>query len=102
MNTLMLIKHFETRRVIAKYFKSENEAIQSWAYIPISDEWEIIYLKERKPKGHRYQLTCTKQGEENNLYSKDIICFSKKEALYLKNKIERINQHYIIQIKKLY
>lgn len=102
MNTLMLIKHFETRIVVAKYFKSEEKAIQTWANIPIRAEWEIIYLEERKPSGHRYQLTYTKPDEQNNLYSKDIICFSKKEALYLKNKIERINQHYIIQIKKLY
>lgn len=102
MNTLMLIKHIETRIVVAQYFNSENEAIQTWCNIPISDEWEVIYLKERKPTGHRYELTCTKRGEQGNLYSKDIICFSKKEALYLKNKIERTNQHYINQIKKLY
>ena len=102
MNTLMLIKHIEARIIIEQYFKSKEEAIQTWSHIPISDEWEIVYLKEREPSGHRYQLTCTKRGEQSNLYSKDIICFSKKEALYLKNKIERINQHYIIQIKKLY
>ena len=98
----MLIKHLETRIIVAKYFNSENEAIEAWTNIPISDEWEIAYLKERKPSGHRYQLTYTKRGVLDNLYSNDIICLSKKEALYLKNKIERINQHYIIQIKKLY
>ena len=102
MNTLMLIKHIEKRIVVEQYFKSEDEAIQTWSGLPISEEWEIVYLKERKPSGHRYELICTKLGEQGNLYSKYIICFSKKEALYLKNKIERINQHYIIQIKKLY
>lgn len=102
MNTLMLIKHIETRIVVAQYFNSEDEAIRAWRNIPISDEWEIIYLKERKPSGHRYELKYTKRGEQGNLYSNYIICFSKKEALYLKNKIERTNQHYIIQIKKLY
>lgn len=102
MNTLMLFKHIKMRIVQAKYFKSEDKAIQAWGKIPHSGEWEVIYLKERKPRGHRYQLTYTKQGMLGNLESKDIICFSKKEALYLKNKIERINQHYIIQIKKLY
>lgn len=102
MNTLMLIKHIEARIVVAQYFKSEDEAIQIGGKIPILNKWEVIYLKERKPTGHRYQLICTKEGAQNNLYSKDIICFSKKEALYLKNKIERINQHYIIQIKRLY
>ena len=102
MNTIMLLKNIELRIVSAQYFKSEDEAIYTWGSIPFSDDWEIIYLKERKPTGHRYILTCTKPSKKNNLYSKDIICFSKKEALYLKNKIERVNQDYIIQIKKLY
>lgn len=102
MNTLMLLKHFEKRIVVAQYFKSEDEAIHWWSRLPISDEWEIIYLEERKPNGHRYELTYAKYDELGVLYSKYIICFSKKEALYLKNKIERTNQHYVIQIKRLY
>lgn len=102
MNTLMLIKHIETRIVVAKYFKSENEAIRTWSGLPISEEWEIIYLEERKPSGHRYELKYTKTNQQGVLYSNYIICFSKKEALYLKNKIERTNQNYSIQIKKLY
>ena len=102
MNTLMLLKHYEKRIVIAQYFRSEDEAIHWWSRLPIADECEIVYLEERKPKGHRYELTYAKFDEQANLYSTYIICFSKKEALYLKNKIERINQHYIIQIKKLY
>lgn len=102
MNTLMLIKHIETRIVVAQYFKSEDEAIQTWSGLPISEEWEIIHLGERKPSGHRYELTYTKPNQLGILYSNNIICFSKKEALYLKNKIERTNQNYIIHIKKLY
>ena len=102
MNTLMLIKDLETKMVIALYFNSEDEAIRWWSRLPISDECEIIYLKEREPKGHRYELTYAICNELGVLCPKYIICFSKKEALYLKNKIERINQHYIIQIKKLY
>lgn len=103
MNTLMLIKHIEKRIVVvAGYFKSEDAAIQLWSNMPCTGEWEIFYLRERKPSGHRYQLTCTHEERQGNLFSTDIICFSKKEAIYLKNKIERINQHYITQIKKLY
>lgn len=102
MNTLMLIKHFETRIVIAQYFNSENDAIWVWSRLPCSNDWEIIYLKERKPSGHRYELAYIIHDEEGLLYPKFIICFSKKEALYLKNKIEKANQNYIIQIKKLY
>lgn len=102
MNTLMLLKHFEKRIIVAQYFKNEDEAIHWWSRLPISDEWEIIYLKEREQNGHRYELAYAKYDELGILYSKYIICFSKKEALYLKNKIERVNQHYIIQIKKLY
>lgn len=102
MNTLMLIKHLETKIVAALYFKSEDKAIQTWGRMPMSDEWEIIYLKERKPSGHRYELTCIKRGKQDKRHSKYIICFSKKEALYLKNKIKKISQRYIIQIKNLY
>lgn len=102
MNTLMLIKHIEKKTIVAQYFNSENAAIWWWSRLPVSDEWEVIYLEERKPKGHRYELTYIKTDEENVLYPKYIICFSKKEALYLKNKIEKTNQHYTTQIKKLY
>lgn len=98
----MLLKHFEKRIVAAQYFKSEDEAIHQWARLPISDEWEIIYLEERKPSGHRYELAYAKYDEKGVLYSKYIICFSKKEALYLKNKIEKADQNYIVQLKKLY
>lgn len=102
MNTLMLLKHYEKRIIVAQYFKNEDEAIYWWAQLPISDEWEIIYLKEREPSGHRFELTYAKYDDQGILYSKYIICFSKKEALFLKNKIERTNSNYIIQIKKLY
>ena len=102
MNTLMLIRHIEKGILLTNYFNSEDEAIQRWNNLPISNECEILYLKERKQTGHRYELIYAKYDELGVLYSKYIICFSKKEALYLKNKIEKINQHYIIQIKKLY
>ena len=102
MNTLMLIKHFEERTVVAKYFKSEDEAIHWWARLPISDEWEIIYLEERNPNGHRYELAYAKYEDPGILNSKYIICFSKKEALFLKNKIRKANSNYIIHIKRLY
>lgn len=98
----MLIKHIETRTVIAKYFNSEDEAIRVWRNILFTEGWEIVYLKERKPSGHRYQLTCIKRGKKDDLHSKYIICFSKKEALYLKNKIKKVSQRYIILIKNLY
>lgn len=102
MNTLMVIKHIEKKMVIAKYFNNEDEAITWWRNLPISEECEILYLKERKPIGHRHELLYAKYDEQGVLYSKYIICFSKKEALHLKNIIEKIDQHYIIQIKKLY
>lgn len=101
MNTIMLLKNIELRAIVVLYARSEERAIRTWSEL-LRDEWEVIYLNERKPTGHRYQLTCSKEVEPGNLYSKEIICFSKKEALFLKNKIERINQHYIIHIKKLY
>ena len=101
MNTIMLLKHPKQKIVIALYYKSEYRAIWSWSYL-FREEWEVIYLKERKPSGHRYNLIYTKCEEQEYQHSRNIICFSKKEALYLKNKIERMNQHYIFQINKLY
>ena len=95
MNTLMLLKHLEKRIVVPQYFKSENEAIHWWSRFPISDEWEIIHLEERGQSGHRYEINYAKYDERGILYSKYIICFSKKETLYLKNKIEKVNQNYI-------
>lgn len=102
MNTLMLIKHIEKKIVIAMYFHNKDEAIMWWSKVPMSEECEILYLKERTQNGHRYELLYAKYDEQGVLYSKYIICFSKKEALYLKNIIEKVNRHYIIQIKKLY
>lgn len=102
MNTLMLLKHLEKRIVVAQYFKSEDEAIRWWSRLPVSDEWEIIYLEEREPSGHRYALKYTKIDERGIRYSKYIICFSKKEALHLKNKIEKVDSNHIIQFKRLY
>ena len=101
MNTIMLLKNIEQRVVTVVYSKSEDRAIRVWNNL-FKDEWEIIYLKERNPSGHRYRLSCSKDGKPDKLYSREITCFSKEEALDLKNKIERINQHYSIQIKKLY
>lgn len=102
MNTLMVIKHIETRIVEKQYFNSEDEAINWWSSLPIADEWEIIYLKERKPSGHRYALKYTKPDERGILYSKYIICFSKKEAVSLQQKIRKENPNYITNIKKIY
>ena len=98
----MVFKHIEKKIVIAEYFNNIDEATQRWVHLPISDECDIVYLKEREPSGHRYELTYTKYDELGILYSKYIICFSKREALFLKDEIEKINQHYVTQIKKLY
>lgn len=102
MNTLMVIKHIETRIVEKQYFNSEDDAINWWSSLPIADGWEIIYLKERKPSGHRYTLKYTKPDERGILYSKYIICFSKKEAIILQQKIRKENPNYITNIKKIY
>ena len=102
MNTLMLIKHIEKRILLAQYFNSENEAMQWWLHLPITRDCEVLYLKEREPTGHRYELLYAKHDVPDVVYTKYIICFSKKEALYLKNKIEETKGHHVIQIKKLY
>lgn len=102
MNTLMLIKHIEKKTVTGKYFNNKYEAISWWRNLPISEDCEIIYLKERGQSGHRYELLYAEHNEQGTLHYKFIICFSKKEALHLKNIIKKIGQHYIINIRKLY
>ena len=102
MKKLLLLKHIESKIIIAMYFKNEEQAYNWWANFIASEEWEIVHEGEREKSGHRYELIYSKFDEQGELYSKYIICFSKKEALYLRNKIEEINQHYITQIKKIY
>lgn len=102
MNTLLLIKHVEKRIFLAQYFKSENEAMQWWLRLPIKNDCDVLYLKERKPSGHRYELLYAKHDVPDVVYTKNIICFSKKEALFLKTKIEETKGHHVIHIKKLY
>lgn len=98
----MLLKHLEKKIIISRYFKNEDEAIYWWSRFPASDEWEIIYLEERNPSGHRHELMYTEFDERGILYSKYIICFSKKEAVLLTRRIKEANSNYIINIKKLY
>lgn len=84
------------------YFKNESQAIDWWKYYPSSDEWEIIHEGERKECGHRYEVMYSKFDEQGKLYSKYIICFSKKEAVLLARKIKEANSNYTINIKRLY
>ena len=102
MRTIVLLKHIEKKIITAMYFKNEDKAIDWWCKFPSSEEWVIIYEGERKRSGHRYELQYSKFDEYGKLYSKYIICYSKKESLLLKRKINEANSNYIITIKELY
>ena len=102
MKTLLIAKNIERRIITTHYFKNEEQALRQWSEWPCIEEYEIVYLKEREKSGHRYELECAKFDECGELYSKYIICFSKKEALYLKRKIKEVNPYYLFDIKKLY
>lgn len=102
MKSIVLLKHIEKRIILTMYFKNEDQMIMWWQHFPASEEWEIIYTDERKRSGHRYELTYSKFDEQGKMYSKYIICYSKKESLILKKKINAVNSNYIITIKKLY
>lgn len=102
MNTLILLKNVRKNILIRGYFKNKDKAIQSWNKLPVSDPWEVLYLEERSPRGHRYELKYSKFDELGYLDSQYIICFSKKEALYLENKIKEVDKQYITQIEKIY
>ena len=102
MRTIVLLKHIESKIILAMSFNDEDEYLKWWWRFPCSDEWEIIYRRESKRSGHRYELKYSKFGESGKLYSKYIICRSKKESLLLKRKINEANASYMITIKKLY
>jgi hypothetical protein len=102
MKTLLVLKNIEKRIITAHYFKNEEEAFNEWGCWPCNLDWEIVYLKDRQKSGHRYELEYAKFDECGELYSKYIVCFTKKEALYLKNKIKEVNSEYLFNIKKLY
>lgn len=102
MKTLLVLKNTERKIVSIRYFGNEKEALDQWNRCPHKLDWEIVYLKDRQKSGHRYELEYAKFDECGELYSGYIICFSKKEALYLKTKISEINSNYLFCIKKLY
>lgn len=102
MNTLILLKHIEMKIIMAMYFRNEEQACDWWSNFPASSEWEIIHEGERKKTGHRYKLIYIKLDELGKPYSKHIICYSKKEAVILEDKIKRENPNYNTHIKKMY
>jgi hypothetical protein len=102
MKTIVLLKHIEKKIIIAMYFKNGNQAVNWWCNFPSSDEWIPFYEDERKRSGHRYELEYSKFDEQGKMYSKYIICYSKKEALSLKRTINFENPNYTITIKKIY
>lgn len=102
MRVFLLLKHIEKRIVISTDFKNDSEAINWWKNFPCSEEWMVIHVDERKKSGHRYELAYSKFDEQGKLYSKYMICFSKKEAVILEKKVKAANSNYITNIKKLY
>ena len=102
MRKLLLLKHIETKVIIAVYFKNEEQAYNWWTNFIASEEWEIIHEGERAKSGHRWELNYSKFDEQGELYTKYIICFSKKEAIILSEKIKKENPSYITEYKKLY
>ena len=88
--------------IMAMYFKNEKQAYDWWFNFSAASEWVIIHEGEREKSGHRYELIYSQLDEQGKPYSKYIICFSKKEAVILGQKIKKENPNYIINIKKLY
>lgn len=102
MKTILLLKNIESKIVLTRYFKNEDDAINWWASFIASEEWIIIYGNDRERSGHRYEITYSKFDERGELYSRYAICYSKKESLILEKKIHEANPKYITAIKKLY
>ena len=102
MRKLLLLKHIEGRVAIVLYFKNEDQDRNWWIKLPCPEEFILIYEGERKKSGHRYELMYSKFDEGGKLYTKHVICFSKKESVFLAKKIKEINSDYITNIIKIY
>ena len=102
MKKLLLLKHIKSKIIMAMYFKNEEKAYNWWVNFPASEEWEIIHEGERERSGHRWETIYSKFDEQGLLYTRYIICFSKKEAVFLSQKIKKENPIYIVEYKKIY
>lgn len=102
MDTVMLLKHIEKKTILTRYFENENQAIEWWKIFPCSEEWVIIHMGKREKSKHRYDLTYSEFKGSEELHSKHIICYSKREAFILENKINEANAKYVTTIKKIY
>ena len=102
MKTLLLLLNKGTKTILHFYFKSEDEALNWWNNFRSAEEWKILYLKDRGRSSHRYEIECAKFDVCGEIYSKYIICYSKKEALHLKQIIRERNSQYLFYIKKVY
>lgn len=102
MKKLLLLKHIEMKFIMVMYFKNEEQAYDWWSNFSAASEWVIIHEGEREKSGHRYELIYSKLDEQGKPYSKHIICFSKKEAVILGQKIKKENPNYTTNIKKIY
>ena len=102
MKRIIILEYLEKKFILACYFKSDEEICKFWSNLSCPNKWNIIYEKTRERSGHRYELKCDKYDKDGKLYSKYIICYSKKESLYLEKIINETNLNYITTIKKLY
>jgi hypothetical protein len=102
MKKLLLLKHIKDKTITAVYFKNEEQAYNWWINFIGSENWEIIHEGERVKSGHRWEVLCSKSDKKGELYTKYIICFSKKEAVILSEKIRKENPNYITGYKKIY
>lgn len=102
MGKLLLLKHIEGRTAIVLYFKNENQVRDWWISLPCPEEFILVYEVERGKSGHRFDLIYSKLDEAGKLYTKHVICFSKRESIILEEKIKEINPNYITKIKNIY
>lgn len=102
MGILLLLKNINGQTAIALNFKNSNQVIKWWVSVPCPEDFITFYEGKREKSGHRYELAYSKFDESGKLYTKYIICFSKKEAILLEKKIKEINPNYITDIKKIY
>ena len=102
MKSILIFKNIEKSTIKTLYFRNVEEAFSQQDNWPCEQAWKLIYYKNREKSGHRYEIKYTKVDKNGEYDSGYIICFTKKEALYLSAKILGVSPFYYIEIKKLY
>lgn len=103
MKTLTIFYNSQLVNIFKKYHKNQAEALAWWKnYSKKNAEDRILLMRDLKRTGHKYEITCRSTDSWDEEYFKYIHCHSKKEALFIIDRIKELTSKYKITLKKIY